>query len=573
MDMQSNLANRNAVAAIRVSTEKQGRDGDSPEAQKEQIMRFAESKGIHIKEFFVFLESASKELQPMQQVVDYCTNPKNNVDLFIIKSIDRFTRGGSFSYDQMKMQLDQAHISLVDIYGVISSEKVNTLDHLGFEYKWSVYSPSKKSEILEAERSKDELRDIMSRMIGAEIRYTQLGYWMRQPPYGFVSEKVESKNGKRCVLKPHPTEAEFIRQMFELRARGTMHDEEIVAEINKQGFKTRVRTHRDKTDRSKVTKVFGGDLLTVKAMQKLMRNTVYAGINQEKWTDGKPVRCVFDGLVSIEQFNVANKGKIAIEEDATGVISIYKKRPPEHLVNKGRRNPDFAYRKFILCTECQRPFLGSASRGKSGKYYPAYHCTKHGHTLRVPKAQLDAAVESFVTNLVVCEQAVEDVMSVIEAAWKKRQEMTERVASGLDERIMQLQTEVGQSVAKLKMLNSETAIKYMEEDLMKIEKQIKQLQDEKVNQVIQERPDMDKVFKRVRQLVAHPQEVFRKQIDPVKKAQLFALFFEKLPTYDDLLGGTPKTPLFTGVHPIFKLARLEKSLMVISRRIELRLPG
>lgn len=46
-------------------------------------------------------------------------------------------------------------------------------DHLGFEYKWSVYSPVKKSEILEAERSKDELRDIMSRMIGAEIRYTR----------------------------------------------------------------------------------------------------------------------------------------------------------------------------------------------------------------------------------------------------------------------------------------------------------------------------------------------------------------------------------------------------------------
>jgi hypothetical protein len=226
-----------------------------------------------------------------------------------------------------------------------------------------------------------------------------------------------------------------------------------------------------------------------------------------------------------------------------------------------------------LCTECQRPFLGSASRGKSGKYYPAYHCTKHGHTLRVPKAQLDSVVDDFVANLVVSDKAVEDVMSVIEVVWKQRQEMTERVASGLDERIAQLHIEVEQSVAKLKMLSSETAIKYMEEDLMKTEQQIKQLENEKANQVIQERPDMDKVFKRVKQLVAHPQEVFKKQIDPVKKAQLFALFFEKLPTYDDLLGGTPKTPLFTGVHPIFKLARLEKSLMVTPRRVELLLPG
>ncbi len=33
--------------------------------------------------------------------------------------------------------------------------------------------------MLEAERAKDEMRDIMSRMIGAEIRYSRLGYWVR----------------------------------------------------------------------------------------------------------------------------------------------------------------------------------------------------------------------------------------------------------------------------------------------------------------------------------------------------------------------------------------------------------
>ena len=38
-------------------------------------------------------------------------------------------------------------------------------------------------ELLEAERAKDELRDIMSRLISAEIRYTQMGYWMRRAPY------------------------------------------------------------------------------------------------------------------------------------------------------------------------------------------------------------------------------------------------------------------------------------------------------------------------------------------------------------------------------------------------------
>jgi DNA invertase Pin-like site-specific DNA recombinase len=122
---------KNAVAAIRVSTTKQGTDSDSLEAQKEQIERYAENKGIVIKKFFLFLESASKEQQPMQEAVDYCKDPKNGVDLFIIKSIDRFTRGGSLSYDLLKTQLDQCGVPLVDTYGVISNEQINTLAHLG----------------------------------------------------------------------------------------------------------------------------------------------------------------------------------------------------------------------------------------------------------------------------------------------------------------------------------------------------------------------------------------------------------------------------------------------------------
>src|SRR5476651_779256 len=103
---------QNAVAAIRVSTTKQGTDGDSPEAQREQLEKFADTHHIEIKKIFVFLESASKEQQPMQEAIDYCKNPKNNIQLFIIKSIDRFTRGGSYSYDHLKLQLERYGVNL-----------------------------------------------------------------------------------------------------------------------------------------------------------------------------------------------------------------------------------------------------------------------------------------------------------------------------------------------------------------------------------------------------------------------------------------------------------------------------
>lgn len=95
--MNTEPVQQQAVAAIRISSLKQGLQGDSPEAQKEQIERFALNRGIKVKKFFIFMESASKEEQPVQEAIDYCKNPKNGIQLFIIKSIDRFTRGGFLS--------------------------------------------------------------------------------------------------------------------------------------------------------------------------------------------------------------------------------------------------------------------------------------------------------------------------------------------------------------------------------------------------------------------------------------------------------------------------------------------
>ena len=254
----------NAVAAIRVSSTKQGLQGDSPQAQKEQIEQFAKAHNINVKKFFIFMESASKEEQPVQEAIDYCKNPNNDIQLFIIKSIDRFTRGGSYFYDHMKMQLTRYGVKLIDIYGIISNHEVNTLEHLGLQYDWSVYSPTKKSEILEAERAKDEIRDILSRMIGAEIRYVRMGYRVRPSPYGYVNTKIDTPHGKRVILTPHPQEAPILIKMFELRAKKTMTDEQIVQEINKLGYRSRTHLLRDKRDKTVVIGQRGGIKLDVK---------------------------------------------------------------------------------------------------------------------------------------------------------------------------------------------------------------------------------------------------------------------------------------------------------------------
>ena len=546
-----NLAKiENAVAAIRVSSTKQGTDGDSPEAQKEQIERFAQSHNINIKKFFVFMESASKEQQPMQEAVDYCKNPKNDIQLFVIKSIDRFTRGGSFSYDFLKMQLEKYGVKLVDIYGIISSQKVNTLEHLGVSFDWSVYSPTKKAEILEAERAKDEMRDIMSRMIGAEIRYARMGYWVRKSPFGYMNEKIETPNGKRTILKPHPEESQWIIKMFELRCRGTLDDHEIVEEINNLGFRSRVELIRDPHDRTKIIKRKGDKKLDIKGFWRYIQNPVYAGISMEKWTKEQRVKGKYTGLVSIETFNKANKGKVIISEES-GEVKVYRRQPPDYLVKKGVRNPDFPYKRYVMCPHCKMPLFGSASKGRMGKYYPAYHCNKRGHYFRVPKADFEETITKFVKGLCISQEYIDELVSVVTEEWTKRQHEDSKDEVNIESKIAILKTQSQMTIEKIKLLNSEVAIKYMEEELIKVELEIADLQAEKEKATQIETPKADLVMAYIKYFLEHMDYLLLEQPNPMNKAGSFGVIFDKAPTYQEIDSGTRNLAQCVALNEVF----------------------
>ena len=570
--MYGTVSKRNAVIAVRVSSEKQFQEGDSPEAQREQLKRLAASLDATVKKTFVFAESGAKAEQPMQAAIDYCRDPKNNIQLFLIKSIDRFTRGGADFYGPLKKQLDQMGVNLVDNYGIISQQRVNTLGHLDIKYSWSEYSPSQKTEYLEAERAKDELRDILTRMVGAEVRYTRLGYWMRQAPYGFESEKVETRNGKRSILKDHPAEGPLLKRLFHLREEGIMHDNEIIDDLNKRGFKTRVRYIRSKEDRTQIISKRGGNPLDKDAMDLLLRNPIYAGVNNEKWTQGKPIRTVFEGLVSIETFNKANRGKIIIVDDGED-IRIETEMAPAHQVNKGMRNPEFAYRKFVGCSKCGSPMYGSYSKGYNGTRYPAYHCNKKGHYFRVPKQELEDTIVDFVKRISFPQEQIDFMCNLVTTEWQRRQQAVEDELVRYDVQIKELEKEAELSIRKFKVIESETVIKYMEKDLVNIEQKIKELKAERDKKAGQESVNMEQVVGRVKYFLERLDKVLVKQIDPVKKAQFFGVFFNRIPTYEELKTRTENKALITGIAELFQLGDPDKLGLVAPPRLELGKQG
>jgi site-specific DNA recombinase len=397
-----------------------------------------------------------------------------------------------------------------------------------------VYDPTKNSEILEAERASDEKRDIMSRMIGAEIRYTRLGYWARRAPLGYVNIRAETMHGKRALLEPHPIESQWILKMFELRCRGSMNDKQIVKEVNKLGYKSRINIVRSSYDRTRLVGKSGGGKLTVKAMQKFVRNPVYAGINDELWLLGNPVRCRFKGLVTVDDFNKANRGKVTITEK-DGVVAVLKAKIARNDV-KGRKTHEYPYRRVVLCPGCGLPLFGSASRGKGGKHYPAYHCNTSArppkHNFRVPREKLHDTIEEFVQTIQIAPRFVGPLVDAVIGEWNKRQYTVKRDVGIRKLQINELKTQARMVAERIKFC-SPTTIKYLEEDLIRIEQQIAEFTPDRTES---EKITVDEhlIKKYAKYFAKYPEYLLLEQQDPVQKANYFGLLFEQLPTYQQL---------------------------------------
>ena len=556
--MQPNSQPRIGLLAIRASAEKQGLDGDSPEAQREQGMAYAKAHNIIITKTIILLESASHEDQPMQKVIDACKDKSAGFQVVLIKSIDRFTRGGGDYYSPLKKQLTSIGIELEDMYGVIGKQQVNTLEHTGFKYYWSEFNPTQKSEYLEAERAKDEMRDIMSRMIGAEIRYTRLGYWMRQPHYGFRSVKVDTRNGKRIILKPHKHEAKYIIRLFEMRATHVYTNQQIADELNTMGFRTRISIVRDKYDRTKIKRQLGGNQMTAKMVDRYASKLIYCGIIKEKWTHDKPVKAQFDGLVDIELFNEANRGRIHVEIDSRNEVTVKEKEVPEHLKTKQVYNPDYPYKQVVACPKCSKTLSGSATRGRKGDYYPAYHCARDGHYFRVPKPEFDHTIEEFVKAITIKPEYIDDVITAIGELWRERQTTQAEANQQRLEHREGLQNQIKSTVDRMRVVTSETALKYLEEDIVSVAQELAQLDNE-----IAKQPDLQAEFEQVLQyakyILEHLSELLLDLCNPLRKAAFFGAIFNKVPTYTEIDLRTKEKSSLPEVNELFLIRTAYKS--------------
>ena len=229
-------------------------------------------------------------------------------------------------------------------------------------------------------------------------------------------------------------------------------------------------------------------------------------------------------------------------------------------------------KKFVMCPQCDKPLLGSASRSKNGNYYSYYHCDKRGHKFRVSKQDLEENVALFVSDLKFKQEHIDALFNEVERSYTNHLTSYEARLNQIDAKINKLTSEAREKSQSFSSI-AESARKYVNEELEQIDQKINALEVQKMKLETQKPMDIKAVLARAKYFVEHLEELTLQQIDPIKKAQVFGLIFDKLPTYEDLKSRTQKTPHFTGVNPLFQALSAQNSIMVIPRGIEPLLPG
>ncbi len=565
---------KNCIIGCRVSDEIQLKGGSLDEQETAGRM-LADRNGWNVIRVFKKPHSArTTDRDDIDEVVDYiltCKTEGITIHYYIFKCIDRLTRAGYTEYLKIKERLASIGVQIVDTYGVIQPEK-NFLEHLGdFKYKWSVYSPTEVAEMLGAYGAEQEGRNILTRLIPAEIRLVQEGYSVRQAPDGLKNKTVFVGKKEWTIREANPERAHFFQKMFELRAGG-MDDKEIVTTLNAMGFRTRKQKKWDRSDEENpvIIGTRGNKPLTVKQLQRYIQRTEYAGYSCEKWTHYQPVKMQgFDGIVSVEIFNAANRGKIFIRVNEDKTAQVLYNHSPFGKVKRLRNNPEYPF-KFLPCHLCGKPLLGSAPRSKSGKPSPRYHCggtpSRKHKSYSIGKVEFENNIKKYVEALKFEPSFLNSFELVLNSTYRKREKEVVELSSSISINVGNLKAEQAAALDTLTTTENPLVRKKLEDKIDDLEQQIQEAQNKRQEIEITE-TDIKSFVKYAKIAMEHPSKVLIDIDDMRAQRALFGLVFEEIPTYQEILNGTPKLSL------VFKLSSdygVEKSQLVTLRGIEPR---
>ena len=176
----------------------------------------------------------------------------------------------------------------------------------------------------------------------------------------------------------------------------------------------------------------------------------------------------------------------------------------------------------------------------------------------MPQAEFDATIERFVKSIELEPQHIDKLLEMIEVSWRAQQQQRAQNDQQLIEQRQALEAQIRVTVDRMKVITSETALKYMGNDIEDAEKQIKEL-DSKLANKAEDEVDIVQILQYARYLLKHLSELILDLSNPLRKAAFFGVIFNQMPSYADLDFETHEKSPLPGVNGLFRIALAIKS--------------
>ena len=297
---------------IRVSTDRQAKEGDSLEEQENELKKFCEFRHFRIHKIYVERgRSGGNTNRPeYQKLVKDVENKKINA--VVVKKIDRLSRS-LLDFEALMKLLQEKEIEFISI-----KENFDTTSAMGK----AMLRVALVFAQLEREQTSERISDVLS------FRASQGLYNGGTRPHGYVTVNKE--------LTPYPKEKEtidvMVKRFLELKSTTA-----VAKFLNNAGY--RIRT---------------GKLWDKRRIHHILQNPIYAG--KVKWYDQ-----IYQGI-----------HQPFISEKIFDQIQAIFRNGQRHEADS---KSEALLKRLVLCGNCGRPMTPSHSLNHQHVKYFYYRCT------------------------------------------------------------------------------------------------------------------------------------------------------------------------------------------------------
>jgi site-specific DNA recombinase len=379
------LAGKSAILYRRVSTTEQKDKGSSLDTQREILQDFCSRYEMKIIKEFSEDYSAKNFNRPVfNQLIEYVTKNKNNIDLLLVHKWDRFSRN-ALQAQNLVFQLKGMNIEVNSSEEWINHEDPNQqimyMIHIGLP---EVDNRIRSNRTILGTRSK--LKE---------------GRWVHSQPKGYKKGKDEL--GK-VLMKPDPKIASLITELFTDFSLGIYSQNEIRTQPKYKSLN-----------------------LSKSGLSRILNQIVYSGrirVKALKNETEQIVDALHKPLVSIDVFEKV--------QYALGNRKRIKHKPV-------KQNNILPLRGYLECKQCGGNLTGSGSKSKTGKKHYYYHCNQRkGCNERYKVGLAHEEIKNFLNEIKPKDEVCELFEHIMKDKFDNSESTNKSIIASKDKKIKEL---------------------------------------------------------------------------------------------------------------------------------------